>query len=136
MSHIGHLTADSADQGEEIMDVRGELHEHEQSEPEKRHYDYYSEEPLDEDSNQKGRDDELRPMQDIGVYVDIPIRDAVGGKHIRGFPIAHMKGVRVRWRFVATEMNTELREDNHQGTPPLMIVRATISRACSCSTSA
>ena len=53
MSHIGHLTADSADQEEEIMDVRGELLEHEQSEPEKIHNDYYSEEPLDEDSNQK-----------------------------------------------------------------------------------
>ena len=38
--------------------------------------------------------------------------------------------------FVATEVNTELREDNHQGTPPLMIVRATISRASSCPTSA
>ena len=42
----------------------------------------------------------------------------------------------MRWRFVATEMNTELREDNHQGTPPLTIVRATVSRAGSCPTSA
>ena len=41
----------------------------------------------------------------------------MGGKHIRGFHIAHMKGDRVRWRFVATEVNTEFREDNHQGTP-------------------
>ena len=136
MSHIGHLSAESADQEEEIMDVSGELHEHEQWEPEKIHYDYYSGEPLDENLYQKGRDDELRAMQDYGVYVEIPIREAVGGKHIRGFPIAHMKGDRVRWRFVATEMNTELREDNHQGTPPLMIVRATISRAGSCPTSA
>ena len=60
----------------------------------------------------------------------------MGGKHIRGFPIAHMKGDKVRWRFVATEVNTEFREDNHQGTPPLMIVRATISRAGSCPTAA
>ena len=67
-------------------------------------------------------------MQDYGVYVEVPIIEAVGGKHIRGFPIAHMKGDRVRW--------TELREDNHQGTPPLMIVRATVSRAGSCPTSA
>ena len=58
------------------------------------------------DLHQKGRDDELRAMQDYGVYVEIPIREAVGGKHIRGFPIAHMKGDRVRWRFVATEVNT------------------------------
>ena len=42
----------------------------------------------------------------------------------------------MRWRFVATEVNIEFREDNHQGTPPLMIVRATISRAGSCSTAA
>ena len=136
MSHIGHLTADSADQEEEIMDVSGELHEHEQWEPEKIHYDYYSGEPLDEDSYQKGRDDELRAMQDYGVYVEIPIREDVGGKHIRGFPLAHIKGDRVRWRFRAKEVNTELREDNHQGTPPLMIVRATISRAGPCPTSA
>ena len=136
MSHIGHLTADPADQEEEIMDVSGELHEHERWEPEKIHYDYYSGEPLEEDLYQKGRDDELRATQDYGVYVEIPIREAVGGKHIRGFPIAHMKGDRVRWRDVATEVNTEFREDNHQGTPPLMIVRATVSRADSCTTSA
>ena len=54
-------------------------------------------------------------MQDCGVYVEIPIREAVGGKHIRGFPIAHMKGDRVRWHFVATEVNTELREDRSSG---------------------
>ena len=114
MSHIGHLTADSADQKEEIMDVSGEFHEHEQWEPQKIHYDYYSGEPLDEDLYQKGGDDELRAMQDYGVYVEIPIREAVGGKHIR----------------------TEFREDNHQGTPPLMIVRATISRAGVCPTAA
>ena len=78
---------------------------------------------------QKGRDDELRAMQDYGVYIEIHIKEAVGGKHIRGFPRAHMKDGKVRWRFVATEVNTEFREDNHQGTPPLMIVRATISRA-------
>ena len=100
MSHIGLLTADSAHQEEEIMDVSGELHEHEQWQPEKIHYDYYSGEPLDEDLYQKGRDDELRAMQDYGVYLEIPLREAVGGKHIRGFPIAHMKGDRVRWRVV------------------------------------
>ena len=61
MSHIGHLTADSADQEEEIMDCSGELHEHEQW--------------LDEDLYQKGRDDELRAMQDFGVYVEIPVRE-------------------------------------------------------------
>ena len=110
------------------------MHEHEQWEPKKIHYDYYSGEPLDEDLYQKGRDDELRAMQDYGVYIEIPIKEAVGGKHIRGFPTAHMKEGRVRWRFVATEVNTEFREDNQQGTPPLMIVRATISRASSCPT--
>eukprot|EP00959_Pyramimonas_sp_CCMP1952_P327232 6850293-Pyramimonas_sp.AAC.1 len=47
-----------------------------------------------------------------------------------------MKGGRVRWRFVATEINKhEVREDNRQGTPPLMIVRATLSRAASSPTS-
>ena len=78
ISHTGHLTADSADQEKDIMDVSGELHEHEQWEPEKIHYDCYSGEKLDEDLCQKGRDDELRAMQDYGVYVEIPIREAVG----------------------------------------------------------
>ena len=76
------------------MDVSGELHEHEQWEPQKIHYDYCPGEPLDEDLHQKGRDDELRAMQDNGVYIEIPIREAVGGKHIRGFPIAHMTETR------------------------------------------
>ena len=99
MSHTSvHLSVDSADQEEEIMEVR--------------HYDDYTGEPLDEDLYQRGRDDELRAMQEYGVYTEIPIREAVGGKHIRGFPISHMKGDKVRWRFVATEVNTELREDN------------------------
>ena len=57
--------------------------------PEKIHY---SGEPLDEDLYQKGRDDELRAMQDHGVYVEIPIREAVGGKHIRGFPMERRQG--------------------------------------------
>ena len=73
MSHIFHLTADSADQEEEFMDVSGELHEHEQWEPEKIHHDLHSGEPLDEDLYQMGRDGELRAMQDWGVYVEIPI---------------------------------------------------------------
>ena len=136
MSHTGHLSADSADQEEEMMDVSGELHEHEQWEPKKIHYHYFSGEPQDEDLYQKGRDNELRAMQDYGVYIEISIKEAVGGKHIRGFPIAHMKEDEVRWRFVATEVNTEFREDNHQGTPPLMILRATVSRAGSCPTAA
>ena len=92
MSHIGHLSVDSADQEEEIMDVSGELHEHEQWEPQMLHYDYYTGEPLDEDLYQRGRDDELRAMLEYGVYTEIPISEAVGGKHIRGFPIYHLKG--------------------------------------------
>ena len=88
------------------------MHEHEQWEPQKIDYDHYTGEPLDEDLYQKGRDDELRAMQDNGVHTKIPIREAVGGKHIRGFPISHMKGDKVRWRFVATEVNTELREQS------------------------
>ena len=81
---------------------------------EKIHYDYYSGEPLDEDLYQKGRDDELRAMQDYGVYFEIPIREDVGGKHIRGFPTAHMKGDRVRWRFVREDATTDDRASNHQ----------------------
>ena len=92
MSHIGHLSVDSADQEEEIMDVSGELHEHEQWEPQKTHYDNKTGEPLDEDLYQRGREDELRAMQEYGVYPEIPISEAVGGKHIRGFPIYHLKG--------------------------------------------
>ena len=67
MLHIGRLTSDSADQEEEIMDVCGELHEHEQWEPQKLHCVYCSVEPLAEDLYQKGRDDKLRAMQDHGV---------------------------------------------------------------------
>ena len=40
------------------------------------------------------------------------------------------------WRYVVTEVNTEFREENHQGTPPLMIVRAASSGAGSCPTPA
>ena len=75
-------------------------------------------------------------MEEYGVFVEVPASTAKDGKHIGGFPIAHMKEGKVRWRFVATEINKhELREDNHQGTPPLMIVRATLSCAASSPTS-
>ena len=63
------------------------------------------------------------------MYIENPISEATSGKHIRGIPLYHMKDGKVRWRFVACELNLELREDNHQGTPPLMIVRAIVSRA-------
>ena len=43
------------DQEEDIMDVSGEHHEHEQWEPEKIHSEYYSGELQGEDLNQKGR---------------------------------------------------------------------------------
>ena len=62
----------------------------------------------------------MKGVQNYVVYVETPIREAVAGRHIGGFPIAHMKGDRVRWRFVATEVNTESREDNQQGTQPLI----------------
>ena len=75
-------------------------------------------------------------MQDFVIHVEIPIREAVGCKHTRGFPIAHKTGDRVRWLFVATKVNTESQDDNQQDTPPLMIVRATVSNACLCRTSA
>jgi len=97
----------------------------------KAHYDYYSGEPLDEDLYQAARADELQAMEDYGVMTVVPISQASDGKHVGGFPIAHMKDKKVRWRFVATEVAHELREDNHQGTPPLMVVRAILSRAAS-----
>ena len=37
---------------------------------------------------------------------ETPMKEAVGGKHIRGFLIPHMKEDRVRWRLLATEVNT------------------------------
>ena len=95
------------------------------------HYDYYTGEPLDEEKYQAGKQDELEAMQQYEVYEEIPNSEAVGGKHVGGFPIAHNKGPIVRWRFVATEINYEARQDNQQGTPPLMIVRAIVSRAAS-----
>ncbi|CAK0862523.1 unnamed protein product, partial [Prorocentrum cordatum] len=100
--------------------------------PQMVHYDYCSGEPLDEELYQEGRRDELEAMREYGVYSEIPISQCQpGGKHVRGFPIAHMKGDRVRWRFVATEVNDKHREDNHQGTPPLMVIRLIISLAAS-----
>ena len=124
------------EQVEQLVEVSAELHEHDQWSPKTIHYDYYTGEPLDEDLYQKGRDDELQAMKDYGVYVEVATSTATDGKHIGGFPIAHQKEGRVRWRFVATEVNKyEVREDNHQGTPPLMLVRATISRAASSPTS-
>ncbi|CAK0829183.1 unnamed protein product [Prorocentrum cordatum] len=132
-SHFG----DPEDQQvEQMVEVSAELHEKDQWSPKTIHYDYYTGEPLDEDLYQKGRDDELQAMKDYGVYVEVATSTATDGKHIGGFPIAHMKEGKVRWRFVATEVNKyEVREDNHQGTPPLMIVRATLSRAASSPTS-
>ncbi len=95
------------------------------------HYDYYTGDPLDEEKYQAGKKDELEAMQEYEVYEEILNSEALGGKHIGGFPIAHQKGQIVRWRFVATEVNYEARQDNQQGTPPLMIVRAIVSRAAS-----
>ncbi|CAK0811173.1 unnamed protein product [Prorocentrum cordatum] len=140
MSHIGTIRSHFGDpedqQVEQMVEVSAELHEKDQWSPKTIHYDYYTGEPLDEDLYQKGRDDELQAMKDYGVYVEVATSTATDGKHIGGFPIAHMKEGKVRWRFVATEVNKyEVREDNHQGTPPLMIVRATLSRAASSPTS-
>ena len=73
----------------------------EQLEPEV-HYDYYTGEPLDEELYQQGKNDELMAMQEYGVYEEVDIQDAVGGKHIRGFPIARMKQGMVRWRWRST----------------------------------
>ena len=136
MSHIGAIRSQFGDpdeqQVEQMVEVSAELHERNQWSPNTIHYDYYTGEPLDEDLYQRGRDDELQAMKDYGVYVEVATSTATDGKHIGGFPIAHMKEGQVRWRFVATEVNKyEVREDNHQGTPPLMIVRALISRAAS-----
>ena len=94
MSHIGHLTAESADQEAEIMDVSGEL----QWEPKKIHHDYYSGEPLDEDLYQKGRDDELRAMQDYGVYVEIPIREKMENNSFCGL---RMDVAPLKWSHLA-----------------------------------
>ena len=77
LSDVAHWSFHSGLGGSGRMDVSGELLEHEQWEPEKIHYDHYSGEPLDEVLYQKGRDDELRAMQGYGVYVEIPIREAV-----------------------------------------------------------
>ncbi|CAK0888712.1 unnamed protein product [Prorocentrum cordatum] len=131
-----HFGDPEEQQVEQMVEVSAELHEKDQWSPKTIHYDYYTGEPLDEDLYQKGRDDELQAMKDYGVYVEVATSTATDGKHIGGFPIAHMKEGKVRWRFVATEVNKyEVREDNHQGTPPLMIVRATLSRAASSPTS-
>ncbi|CAK0844151.1 unnamed protein product [Prorocentrum cordatum] len=96
------------------------------------HYDYYTGEPLDEIKYQKGKADELQAMAEHGVHRKIRIADCVpGGKHVGGFPIAHEKAGEVRRRFVATEVAHQHREDNHQGTPPLAMIRSILSLAAS-----
>ncbi|CAK0790038.1 unnamed protein product [Prorocentrum cordatum] len=96
------------------------------------HYDYYTGDPLDEEKYQKGKADELQAMAEHGVYRKIRIAECEpGGKHVGGFPVAHDKAGEVRWRFVATEVTHQHREDNHQGTPPLAMIRAILSLAAS-----
>ena len=83
---------------------------------------------VDADLYQQGRD----AMQDNGSTLEIPITEAVGEKHIHGFAIAHVQEANASWRLVATDVRTELREDNHQGSPPLMMSGATLSCAPPC----
>ena len=109
MAYICKRSANNAYEEEEITEVSGEMMD--ESEPKRIHYDDNSGGPLDEDVYQQGRDDELHAMQDYGVFLDSPTTEAVGGKHIRGFPIANMKEGKVT-RFVATEIKTEFKEDS------------------------
>ena len=125
MLYVASFT--EAEDSAKLCPVNFESHD----EQPKAHYDYYTGDPLDEDAYQQAKADELQAMEDYGVYEVIPITQAYDGKHIGGFPIAHNKEEKVRWRFVATEVNDGHREDNHQGTPPLMIVRAIVSLAAS-----
>ena len=125
MLYVASFT--EAEDSAKLCPVNFESHD----EQPKAHYDYYTGDPLDEDAYQQAKADELQAMEDYGVYEVIPITQAYDGKHIGGFPIAHNKEKKVRWRFVATEVNDGHREDNHQGTPPLMIVRAIVSLAAS-----
>ncbi|CAK0845688.1 unnamed protein product, partial [Prorocentrum cordatum] len=81
---------------------------------------------------QKGKADELQAMAECGVYRKIRIADCeLGGKHVGGFPIAREKAGEVRLRFVATEVARQHRGDNHQGAPPLAMIRAILSLAAS-----
>ena len=117
MAYIGKVSANPADREDENMRVSGEMLEMER---------------VDADLHRQGRDDDLRAMQDNGSTLEIPITEAVGEKHIHGFAIAHVQEANASWRLVATDVRTELREDNHQGSPPLMIASATLSCASSC----
>ena len=110
VAYIGKLSANPADREDENMRVSGEMLEMER---------------VDADLYRQGRDDDLRAMQDNGLTLEIPITEAVGGKHIQGFAIAHVQEANV------TGVGTGLGKDNHQGTPPLMIASATLSRASS-----
>ena len=64
MAHIGSVVVDAEEQ---VMEVSAELHEADQWKEKTIHYDYYTGEPLDEDLYQKGRDDELKAMDEHGV---------------------------------------------------------------------
>ena len=100
------------------------------------HYDYYTQEVLDEELYQVGRNEEMNQMERHGVKEEIDIADATGGKHIRGKIIAHYKknkdgSVIVRWRLVGMEINQYQRDDCFAGTPALKVFRMLVSKAAS-----
>ena len=96
MSYIGMIRMEEQQVEEMVAEVSAELHERDQWSQKAIHYDYYTGEPLDEDLYQEGRNDELVAMSDYGVYEEVATSTATDGKHIGGFPIAHMKEGKVR----------------------------------------
>jgi hypothetical protein len=77
-------------------------------------YDNHTGEPLGEDMYMEGAGGELSAMDQYNVVEEVMIYSATGGKHI--FPMAHMQNGVVHRRFVATEVDDHIREDDSQGT--------------------
>lgn len=99
---------------EDIVEGDADMEEHQQWQIPAIHSDYFTGEPLDEQKYQVGKEYELVAIFEYGVYFEFLNVEVTGGKHIRGFPLYHMKDGGVRWRFVVCELNDELSEDNHR----------------------
>ena len=89
MSHIGHLKTDSINQEKKDHVVASCMSM--SSENQGNYITVSLENNWTKMRTKKKSDDELRAMQGSVVCVEIPIREAVGGQHIGGCPIVHMK---------------------------------------------
>ena len=88
------------------MDVSGELHEHEQRELEKIHVDYCSGSRWTKICTRRDEMMNCEPCRTMPSTLRYPSERPSTANTSVDSPIAHTKGDRVTWRFVATEVNT------------------------------